>query len=48
VLSYRLDDSGHPAFSRFTRTQGWIQAATVRDGLAYLPAGPYGVEVIEP
>ena len=48
VLSYRLDDPGHPAFSRFTRTQGSIQAATVRDGLAYLPAGPYGVEVMEP
>ncbi|HET9552012.1 MAG TPA: beta-propeller domain-containing protein, partial [Anaeromyxobacteraceae bacterium] len=48
LLAWRLDDPGAPRLGSFTRTQGWVQDAVLFGGKAYLPAGPYGVQVVEP
>ena len=48
VLAYRLDAPGHPSFQSFTRTSGWAFDALVLDGVAYLPSGDRGIEVVVP
>jgi hypothetical protein len=48
VLAYRLGLPGHPTFTSFTRTSGWALDALVLDGVAYLPSGDRGVEVVVP
>jgi hypothetical protein len=48
VLAYRLDTPGHPVFRGFTRTSGWALDALVLDGVAYLPSGERGIEVVVP
>jgi hypothetical protein len=43
VLVMELADPGKPALVRTVRTQGGLQELVVEGGVAYLPAGPYGV-----
>ncbi len=47
ILVYDLADPGQPAFHGFHRTSGWVQDVVVGDGVAWLPSGPYGVQVID-
>jgi hypothetical protein len=48
LLAWRLDEPGTPRLASFTRTSGWVQDAVLFGGKAYLPAGPYGVQVVVP
>jgi hypothetical protein len=43
VLVMELADPGRPTLARTVRTEGAVQDLVVEDGVAYLPAGPYGV-----
>ena len=47
VLVYGLFDPAHPSFEQAVATSGWSYDVVVEGGRAYLPAGPYGVVVID-
>jgi len=49
LLVYKLTDPFNPVFEGFYRTDGWTSAENVSsvDNLAFVTAGPYGVQVIQ-
>ena len=47
MLVYSFEDIDEPSFERFFRTQGWVQDILLREDLAYLPSGYYGVQVLD-
>lgn len=47
VLVYDLQTPASPRYSGFVRTQGWVSDVIVSENVAYLPAGPYGVQRVD-
>jgi hypothetical protein len=46
VLVLGLGDPSAPALERTVPTAGWVDRVVVEGGVAYLPAGPYGVATV--